>query len=561
MKRAKSRSTAALLLTMAVGGGFLVACGEQQDANEATAAKYGIKVGSEAEREAAEKGGATKVTPGSETPAAPEEFEVDGVSRDVDLRTLPQVPVTQRKLAKEMPSPLGIKSVTNGADQALQPATAPAGPMPAATTFAGMNFLNDGAGWPPDTDGAVGPNHYIQLVNTSIAIYTKTGGAPIVNTTLDAFFGATAPAPCNGNNQGDPVVLFDKYAGKWLVTDFAWTNFSGGPWYECIAISKGNDPITSGWNYYAIKASTTALNDYPKLGVGRLGVYMSANMFTGASSFAGSKVWALNRNSFNKAKLGVQSFTTSSAYGSLLPANADIALPPAGQPEVFASFDVGVVQLFKLLPVFGNLPASTWTPVPVSIPVAAFNTPVANVPQKGTGTDKLDTLGDRLMFQAQYSNVGGDSLWITHSVKKSPSSSVTGIRWYQISNPAGATPTVAQQGTYSPDGTWRWMPALAVDKLGNMAVGYSASSGTLFPSIRYAGRLVSDPVSTLPQGETTFFAGTGSQKGGFSRWGDYAQMTVDPVDSCTFWFTTEHYAATGSNWQTRIGSFKYPSCT
>jgi hypothetical protein len=149
-----------LLLTMAVGGGFLVACGDQKDANEEanaqTAAKYGIKVDSETERDAEEH--ETKVTPGSETPAAPEEFEVDGVTRQVDLRTLPPAPVTQRKLSQEMPAPLEIKSVTSGADTALQPAKAPAGPMPAATTFAGMNFNHDGAGWPPDTDGPVVDN-------------------------------------------------------------------------------------------------------------------------------------------------------------------------------------------------------------------------------------------------------------------------------------------------------------------------------------------------------------------------------------------------------------------
>jgi hypothetical protein len=105
------------------------------------------------------------------------------------------------------------------------------------------------------------------------------------------------------------------------------------------------------------------------------------------------------------------------------------------------------------------------------------------------------------------------------------------------------------------------MPSLSVDKYGNMAVGYSVSSASMYPAIRWAGRLASDPLGVLSQGEGTLIAGTGSQSGGYNRWGDYASMTVDPSDGCTFWFTTEYYVTTGSNWQTRIGSFKFPGCT
>jgi hypothetical protein len=170
----------------------------------------------------------------------------------------------------------------------------------------------------------------------------------------------------------------------------------------------------------------------------------------------------------------------------------------------------------------------------------------------------VDSLGDRLMFSLQYRNFSTyESLWVNHTVA---SGGVTGVRWYELRSP-GSTPVLYQQGTYQPDSTYRWMGSLAVDKQGNMAVGYSVSSTTVKPSIRYAGRLVTDPLGTLPQGEASIIAGTGVQLNGVGRWGDYSKMTVDPVDDCTFWYTNEYYQVNSDrNWQTYIGSFKFPGC-
>jgi hypothetical protein len=188
--------------------------------------------------------------------------------------------------------------------------------------------------------------------------------------------------------------------------------------------------------------------------------------------------------------------------------------------------------------------------------VATFTRPASNsVPQQGT-TVKLDTLGDRLMSWLQYRNINGtESLWVSRSVVAGTSD---GIRWMEIRN-MKTTPTVYQQGTYAPDSKYRWMPSLAVDKFGNMALGYSISSSTMYPAIGYAGRLAGDALGTLSQTETVLIAGTGAQTS-YSRWGDYASMSVDPVNDCTFWFTTEYYETTGTNWQTRIGSFQFPGC-
>jgi subtilisin-like proprotein convertase family protein len=205
-------------------------------------------------------------------------------------------------------------------------------------------------------------------------------------------------------------------------------------------------------------------------------------------------------------------------------------------------------------------PANSTFTGPTTINVSAYTLPTSEVPQPSPGTP-LDNLGDRLMSALQYRNLGGvEALWANHSVV---SGGITGVRWYEIRTP-NATPTVFQQNTFQPDTTHRWMGSLAVDQSGNMAVGYSVSSSSLMPSIRYAGRLITDTLNTLPQSETTLITGTGVQSEylgqSLDRWGDYSSMSVDPSDDCTFWYTTEYYEATGFDWQTRIGSFKFPSC-
>src|SRR5437762_11269602 len=164
------------------------------------------------------------------------------------------------------------------------------------------------------------------------------------------------------------------------------------------------------------------------------------------------------------------------------------------------------------------------------------------------------------MFRLAYRNFGDHEAVVGNfSVN---SGGVAGVRWFELRNVTSGPVTVFQESTYQPDATWRWMGSAAMDQQGNIAVGYSASSGSIFPQIRYAGRLATDPLNALAQAESTLFAGTGSQTGTSNRWGDYSDLTVDPVDDCTFWYTTEYYSSTSSfNWRTRIGSFKFPSCT
>jgi hypothetical protein len=437
-----------------------------------------------------------------------------------------------------------------------------------AQSFKGLDFQNWGAGWPPDTNGDVGPNHYVQAVNTSIGIFNKTGTLLAAYTFDSLWSGAGSGTACDTSHQGDPIALYDAISDRWLISDFAWSDFYNGPYYECIAVSKTGDPVAGGWWLYALQAHANYLNDYPKLSLWADGIYMSANLFdisSAGDNFKGVRVWGLNRDDLISGQPLRNVIFDLSGYPNLLPANLHGALPPNGSPEFFGSVDApNTFHLWKFHSDWSNLLNSILTG-PTNLTVANFTMPCsgATIPncvpeQQG---EPIDSLGDRLMMQFQYRNLNGaESLWANHTVTAySAVGYPTGLRWYEIRDPNG-TPTVYQQGTYQPDSNYRWMGSLAVDRHGNMAIGYSLSSGNMNPAIAYAGRLGGDPLGSLSQGETTLIAGTGSQNGAYNRWGDYSAMSIDPVDDCTFWYSNEYYESTGTNWQTRIGSFKFPTC-
>jgi hypothetical protein len=190
--------------------------------------------------------------------------------------------------------------------------------------------------------------------------------------------------------------------------------------------------------------------------------------------------------------------------------------------------------------------------------VDAFtNTTSDLVPQLGTST-KLDTLGDKIMTPVVYQNRSGtESLWADGTVCTDANcTGPTGVRWYQFDVTGGtfpATPVQQQTWTNTTDGLWRWMPSIAVDQSGNTVIGYSTSSTTIFPSIRYAGRLAADPPSNLAQGEAVMFAGVSAFGG--NRWGDYTRTEVDPSDGMSFWHVNQY--AQNSDWHTRIGKFNF----
>jgi hypothetical protein len=472
--------------------------------------------------------------------------------------------------------------------------------MPATiSNFAGLGSSEActggscGAGWPPDTVGDVGPSHYIEGVNTAFGIFSKTTGTRLAAFTFDSLWSGMGSTPCNGSNQGDPTVVYDPLSDRWIVSDFAFGFDSSGnpvaPYYECIAVSKSGDPVSGGWYLYPIPTdSGTAgappvgdLADYPKMGVWPDAIYMTANEFDGTGNFKGVGLWAFNRAQLESGTLLQQvvvfaPYPANAIFGAL-PANLRGALPPGGTPEFIVSesvtqfaFDVRRFTVnWSAVPPTGSLSAAT------KVSQTSYDYTGGNVIPQPETANKLDSLIDRLMMQAQYRNISGiESLWVTHTVQSPNAAAPSGIQWAQLNVTGGSistTPVQEQIFTNGGDGLWRWMPSLAVDKSGNMAVGYSVSgpSAPNYPSIRYAGRLASDPLGQLSQGEATLQAGAGSQTNSCAgdpcvRWGDYTSMSVDPLDDCTFWYVGQYYESpakgAAGDWQTRIGSFAYPSC-
>jgi len=443
--------------------------------------------------------------------------------------------------------------------------------------FEGVDNVN--AVLPPDTQGDVGPNHYVQWVKLSFRIYDKTGMplTPIMaGSTLWAGFGG----PCQTRNDGDPITLYDHLADRWLMSQFALPGGAAG-FHQCIAISQTPDP-TGAWYRYDFLYSATKLNDYPKFGVWPDAYYMTVNQF--APSFAGAGVMAFERDKMlmgmpaAAVKFDLQSVDPN--FGGMLPSDLDGPPPPAGAPNYFAEVDdeawipgspVDAIRLWRFHvdwatpanSTFGlsGLPNQILNTAPF-VPLPCVGVTRDCIPQPGVPVAAyLDAIGDRLMHRLQYRNFGTrETLVVNHTVNAGGARA--GVRWYEIRDPGG-TPVIFQQGTYAPaDTEHRWMGSIAMDVSGNIGLGYSVSSSTVFPSIRYTGRLAGDPPGELPQGEGEMIAGGGSQTHTASRWGDYSMMGVDPTDGCTFWFTSEYLAVTGvAPWRTRIASFKFPSCT
>jgi hypothetical protein len=467
--------------------------------------------------------------------------------------------------ARRIPLPPGLKPDSEP-DPVLQQTVAH-GPSPFAATSTlapavglGFDGLGNGfagfsvTGAPPDTNGAVGATQYVQWVNTSFAVFSKSGAllaGPTAGNALWSGFGGG----CQTNNDGDPIVLYDKLANRWIFAQFS---VSTTPFLECVAVSTTSD-ATGTFNRYSFSYSN--FDDYPKLGVWPDGYYATFNMFNNTTNaFVGADLCAFNRTAMLNGQPATQvCFQQGSSIGGVLPADLDgTTAPPAGSPNYMLFFGTNNLNLFKFHVDF-TTPANSTLTGPTSIPVAAF-TALCNggtcVPQSGT-TNQLDSLADRLMYRLAYRNLGTkEALVVNHSVVAGTSG---GVRWYEIDNPGG-TPSVAQQSTFAPDSKFRWMGSIAMDKAGDIAMGYSVSSSSTFPSIAFTGRTPSDPTSTM-EPETTIINGSGSQTGTLTRWGDYSAITVDPVDDCTFWYTNEYLKTSGTfNWSTRIANFKFSNC-
>jgi hypothetical protein len=493
--------------------------------------------------------------------------------RSAPLRDIPAVPYGSRSESEregnanpKIPShhrdsPDGARENPEVAALALQ---SPAMPSP-ILSFDGIPFPGVACNCaPPDTDGEVGATQYVQIVNEGYRVFDKATGTsvlgPVGISTIWSGFGGL----CESSGAGDPIVLYDQLANRWIVSQFAVDPSVGAPTDECVAISVTSD-ATGSYDRYGFHLGTNYF-DYPKLSVWPDAYYMSMNVFdTSGTAFLGPQPFAFDRAAMlggGPATFISTGITGGPAEDVYLPADLDGTIPPpAGAPGVFVEFPgSGAYKTWHFHADFANPASSTFTLF--ASPAAAAFTELcpftrACVPQ--LGGDTVDGIGDRLMYRLAYRNLGDHESVVGNFTVGS--GGVAGIRWFELRNVTSGPVTVFQESTYQPDTTWRWMGSVAQDRQGNLALGFSASSPSINPQIRYAGRLATDPINTLAQGEAHLFDGAGSQVSTGNRWGDYSALSVDPGDDCTFWYTQEYYSTTSNfNWKTRIGSFKFPEC-
>jgi hypothetical protein len=446
---------------------------------------------------------------------------------------------------------------------------------------------------PPDTNGDVGKDHYCQMNNLVWECFDKQSGASVIGPLPNNSFWAGTGSFCEEWNDGDPIALYDHEADRWIFTQFAIFDFipALGQFvsHQCFAVSQTNDPAGAYFLYDFIYSVPTfggfaALNDYPKVTVWPDGYYISVNefeiglpvQFVGASAAVVDREAMLAGEPAGGVKWYLPYTGLAPVHFSLQPSHweASNKAPPAGSPNVFVqAFDDDTwgngggqdgYHHWALSADFANGNFS-FTPLGL-IPSAAFDANMCNfadcIPQPPPAgpADVLDTLSQFTMYRASYQNFVNhhQSIVVSHTVD-SDGADTAGMRWAELRD-TGSGYEVHQAGTYAPDdGENRWMGAASMNKDGDIALGYSVSSTETFPSIRMAGRRKNDPLGTLGT-ETECHAGTGSQIGSASRWGDYSSMSVDPQDKTTFWYTQEYYETSGSfDFNTRICSFKLTS--
>jgi hypothetical protein len=508
---------------------------------------------------------------------------------------------TARKLVPERGAPRsGSAAGSSSGDAAVQSSVATKGTrIFPIQNFNGINNEDnfDTYGFhfvPPDPNGDVGRTQYVEMVNVLFSVYSKTGKTELGPTPIGALWQGFKIPDCT-DASGDPIVLYDQLANRWILTQFTTRGLAHPrrPFYNCVAISKTAD-ATGGYYRYAF---TTGFNfpDYPKYGVWS-NAYVATTREFGPTTEYGIGVYGLEKSKMLQGKpaRSVSFFINGNkpkllplVGDGLLPADVDGNRPPPRDSSIpllgsqddngpyGAQRDALNVWDFRLN--WRNKPTASLT-FADQLPVAPFDTdfPCAPdsrdcLPQPGITNHRkyLDSLisRQRLIWRLSYRNFGGyESLVANQSVEARPH--IAGERWYEVRRNLQGAYSVAQQGTYAPrDGINRWMGSIAQDKLGNLLMGYSVVNGTdIFPGIRFTGRFAGDAPGKMTLHEGIIINGTGVQLTHLSRWGDYSAMTVDPVDDCTMWYVNEYYTAKSQatspyGWLTRIASLQMPGCS
>jgi hypothetical protein len=475
------------------------------------------------------------------------------------------------------------------------------------------NFRN-----PSDNSLAIGPNHVFQIVNSRMAIYTKQGkvlyGPVNTNSVFKDFGGA-----CEANNNGDAVVRYDQLAGRWLVVMPVFRRGEGvageptlvsrpgrpdqpggavplfspppsfapppgpppqrgaapqgaspgppprGPYSMCYAVSATADPMGA---YYRYEFIRPLFPDYPRPAIWPDGYYVPTSS---GDEVIEKHVCVAERARMLKGESASEQCVVIKDVNFLNSADLDGKnLPPVGAPNIILA--AGGTQLKKIFADDGifawkfhvdwKTPAKTKLTGPEKIAVAPYHYlcdgQLTNcVPQPGTES-RLDAQGDKIMARVVYRRLGNrESIVAVHSVNTSAGGG--GVRWYEFRiDPKTRDVGLKQQGTYAPDGFYRWMASPAIDKLGNIGIGYSFGGSPNFAGQRFTGRLSNDPPGRLTLRETMLVEGQGIQNA--MRWEDFSQTALDPADDCTIWYVGDYIHKDETAYRSRIGAFQLPGC-
>ncbi len=466
-------------------------------------------------------------------------------------------------------APKGFFHAVPGGDQALQQTILP----PVSTTqILSQDAITgaQGGAIPPDTNGSVGGTQFVEITNVVYDVFDKTTGKLLLGPTPIHTIWQGFGGPCSNSDGGDPVVLWDKMAQRWLVTQLGFGSTSD---LLCVAVSATSDATGS---YYRYSFSTGAnLPDYPKYSVWPDAYYTTHNLYS-ATAFLGAEPCAFDRASMLAGgKANMICFTPNPNNFGFLPSDLDgTTLPPTGAPNHYVELGNLTNELseYDFHVDFTNPKNSTFTgPNNVTVPnyVLLCNDGgnFACVPQPSPG-EKVDSLSGLLMFRLAYRNFGDhEALVVAHAVAPGSGSSATvATRWYELrATPVGGKFALFQSGTYQNKADNLWMASVAMDKVGNIAMGASFdNSTTLDTGIMYTGRVPSDPLGMF-EAPHVVVKGSAVQVSGGNRWGDYSSMSVDPSDDCTFWYSQEYYnkangGAKSSDWTTHLVSFKFNTC-
>ena len=457
-----------------------------------------------------------------------------------------------------------------------------------------------------DPNGAVGTKQYLEWTNPYFQAFDKTNRAQVWSAPVSAATIWRQEGISNCNIAGDGLVLFDRLASRWIV---AGHNSPGinGPYFYCIAVSNTDDLSSPSLAWYAYEFQLpTGVNasghpyfpDWPKLGTWADGYYLSFDLMDPNQGYRiiGIEACALDRTNIVTGGLPnpIQCFSDPSPIPtsgepylghSLIPADVEgNTAPPAGRPEFFTAVQnpprdgktttSNTINLWAFHVDWSDPANSTFTKTPLDVTSYTPGCYRANAPGNTVCVVEpslnsagkhylLDSVGDRLMPRLAYRNFGTyESFLVSHTIRVGLKNPQTAVRWYELRDNGAGTPEVYQSGNINPSGSvYRFMPSLAQDQAGNVAVGYSVSSGTVHPGIRAASWSLLN--QTAPH-EINIQTGVGDSEDSV-RWGDYTSMTVDPVDECTFWYVNEYLKANQVNgaitWDSRIAHFSISGCS